>query len=388
MATAPLLLSTAAAAFTATRATPAAPREALPGLATASVDRRGRLALDGFERVPSPLAVASNRIATHTAVDRLGDPDWVSQLMNLEDMGSGASGSVYRGAIGEDGADLAIKVVEVASKSKYFSVRRELEAMRRFGGGDVVKLYGTTFTPPADDQELLTHIAMEPLVYVFMEAADSNMYDTVIKDNVANIPKDIKLRMLLQVLRGLRKMERAGYVHRDIKPDNILTFGDCLSPEGCQVKIGDLGCACPVSECTPGCSDLVGSPLYMAPEVWSGKAHVAKSDTWSAGMLAFELFVGKLPTRFTQDLWRRRPDVHNLTTGEFIPQGLDITKDRHFQRFVQADPEVGNLILAMLTKSVKRRPTIEQSYSMAKEIGKRWGVHVPEQQNTKRRLAP
>ena len=78
-------------------------------------------------------------------------------------------------------------------------------------------------------------------------------------------------------------------MHRDIKPQNILVSGDLL-----HVKIGDMN----ISKVTQNnvTSTQIGTPLYLAPEVWSSKrGYNEKCDVYSLGCLAFELCSLKVP---------------------------------------------------------------------------------------------
>ena len=95
---------------------------------------------------------------------------------------------------------------------------------------------------------------------------------------------------VVQVLRGLKYLHDNGYVHRDIKSDNIL-----LGPSG-EVKIADFGfCA----EMTGGMGSrhrsVVGTPYWMAPEVIRGQEYDNKVDIWSTGIMAVEMAEGEPP---------------------------------------------------------------------------------------------
>lgn len=102
--------------------------------------------------------------------------------------------------------------------------------------------------------------------------------------------------ILVQIADALVAMHVRDIVHRDLKPSNILLDGDL-------VKVADFGLACLV----PGAlgetaaaltrtGALMGTPLYMAPELIQG-AQVAsvQSDVFAAGVIAYELLSGKLP---------------------------------------------------------------------------------------------
>lgn len=72
-------------------------------------------------------------------------------------------------------------------------------------------------------------------------------------------------------------------MHRDLKPGNL--FIDSNK----NIKLGDFGLSKALGEMSVMASTNVGTPYYMAPEVWEGHMYDCKSDIWSAGCLIYEL---------------------------------------------------------------------------------------------------
>jgi len=94
----------------------------------------------------------------------------------------------------------------------------------------------------------------------------------------------------LQVLGALDAAHRAGIVHRDIKPGNIL-----LTAEG-TAKVGDFG----IAKTTEGLDHtatgmIVGTPSYLAPERISGSPATARSDLYATGVVLYEALTGTKP---------------------------------------------------------------------------------------------
>ncbi|MCX8529534.1 MAG: Stk1 family PASTA domain-containing Ser/Thr kinase [Rhodoluna sp.] len=102
------------------------------------------------------------------------------------------------------------------------------------------------------------------------------------------LPAIRALEMLAQILSGLATAHRAGILHRDLKPDNVL-----LADDG-RVKLGDFGLARAISEQTNG-GDLVGTIAYLSPELVTRGQADARSDVYAAGILLFELLTGRQP---------------------------------------------------------------------------------------------
>ena len=82
-------------------------------------------------------------------------------------------------------------------------------------------------------------------------------------------------------------------MHRDLKPANIFIAGDG------SLKLGDLGLGRFFGSQTCEAFSKVGTPLYMSPEVLSGKGYDWKSDVWSIGCIAYEL--AQLRSPFTAE---------------------------------------------------------------------------------------
>lgn len=99
------------------------------------------------------------------------------------------------------------------------------------------------------------------------------------------------LSITLQIASALAKASSLGVVHRDIKPDNIL-----LTSDG-EVKVADFGLARARSQ-NSNLTEVgvaLGTPLYMSPEQIQGKPVDARSDLYSLGVTAFEMFAGQPP---------------------------------------------------------------------------------------------
>lgn len=102
------------------------------------------------------------------------------------------------------------------------------------------------------------------------------------------LPAVRALEMLAQILSGLAAAHRAGILHRDLKPDNVL-----LADDG-RVKLGDFGLARAISAHT-STGDLVGTIAYLSPELVTRGLADARSDVYAAGILLFELLTGRQP---------------------------------------------------------------------------------------------
>ncbi|MGH8121100.1 MAG: protein kinase domain-containing protein, partial [Gammaproteobacteria bacterium] len=96
---------------------------------------------------------------------------------------------------------------------------------------------------------------------------------------------------ILQIADGLTALHRAGILHRDIKPKNIL-FADAAT-----LVIADLGIAKDLASSEPltAHGQVIGTPFYMSPEQIESKIIDHRTDIYSLGVLFYELLTGTLP---------------------------------------------------------------------------------------------
>lgn len=127
------------------------------------------------------------------------------------------------------------------------------------------------------------------VVYLVMELVSGVPLRVFVGDT--SVPAVKKLRWLVDVARGLAAAHRAGLVHRDVKPTNVM-----VSDEG-MVKVLDFGLARPVegASARTDVNLVVGTPRYMAPELFSGLPADARSDEYAFGVTAYELLTGMYP---------------------------------------------------------------------------------------------
>jgi len=124
------------------------------------------------------------------------------------------------------------------------------------------------------------------------------------------------------VLAGLSAAHRAGIVHRDVKPENVL-----LAEDG-RIKIGDFGLARATTANTATGQQLLGTIAYLAPELVTRGTADARSDIYALGIMLYEMLVGEQPYKGEQPMQIAfqhatesvpRPSVRNPA----VPEPLD-----------------------------------------------------------------
>jgi DNA-binding NarL/FixJ family response regulator len=152
---------------------------------------------------------------------------------------------------------------------------------------------------------------------------------------------EIGIGIFKQVLSGLAVVHKAGIVHRDIKPGNIIISEDRIP----QVKIVDFGIAknprtAKERSKITSSGEVVGTPSYMSPEQCTGKELDARSDIYALGCVMYECFTGK-PT-FAGDSFYEMVRLHLNETPSLLP---------FFQPGVNHPKELVEIIFKALKKN-------------------------------------
>ncbi|KAF8937683.1 hypothetical protein BGZ58_002329 [Dissophora ornata] len=119
-------------------------------------------------------------------------------------------------------------------------------------------------------------------LHMVFELMEGNLYQLIKDQNGLKLEESRIKSMVFQVLRGLQHMHSKGFMHRDMKPENILVNGD-------TVKIADLGLSRELKS-RPPYTTYVSTRWYRAPEViLRSSAYSCAVDIWAAGTIAAEL---------------------------------------------------------------------------------------------------
>lgn len=196
-------------------------------------------------------------------------------------IGQGGMGAVYRGRHLNLDIDVAVKCLKpglVGSDDQFVvRFRREARSAAQINHQNVIRVYDV-----AEDQGL--H-------YLIMELVQGETArERVVRKKQLSIGE--ALEIVYGASLGLAEAHRKGFIHRDIKPDNIMISS------GGQVKVADLGLAKPSirednASMLSGTNLVMGTPQYMPPEQWENTTNVtAAADVWALGATLYYLLVG------------------------------------------------------------------------------------------------
>ena len=250
----------------------------------------------------------------------------------LSVLGVGCMGAVYKVEDLQLGGSLiALKLLAPdfgARQEELERFRREVVLLRKIAHPNVVSVYdfGTT----SSGRHFYT---ME-----FVEG--QSLYSTLYNQYDLTLKADELMSIMLDISEGLASIHRAGIIHCDIKPENIM-----VEPGG-RIKLTDFGLSSDLSSSRYGHSKgvAVGTPFYMSPEQFRGENIDLRADIYAAGLIAYEMAV-RDKAFFSTDYYElaelhfreQIPDIRSQRKdlpewyAEFVERCTQKSKDKRFQ---------------------------------------------------------
>lgn len=196
-------------------------------------------------------------------------------------IGRGGMANVYLGTDTRLQRRIAIKAlrpeiaIDAESRKRF---QREAHSVSAMGHPNIVRVYdaGEEFIPAASSDV--------PIPYIVMEYIDGKILRRLM-DAGAFEPK-VAVHIALGILDALDESHRAGIIHRDIKPGNIMITQSGL------VKVCDFGIAQAIEDPTNDPSAIVGTAQYFSPEQAKGEIIDGRSDLYSTAVVLFEMVTG------------------------------------------------------------------------------------------------
>ncbi|MBM4428085.1 MAG: serine/threonine protein kinase [Chloroflexi bacterium] len=223
----------------------------------------------------------------------------------LEQLGTGGMAYVYRARDVVLDRDVAIKVLR-----KDYSDNAEFQNQFRLEARSAANLLHPNIVTVHDFG------FADGLLYIVMEHIPGKDLKQLIRERGRFSVKD-GIPLMVQACAGIGYAHRAGLVHCDIKPHNMLVSKDM------RLKVTDFGIARAIASIAPNeRTDVVwGSPLYFAPEQASGEAPTPASDVYSLGIVMYELLSGTPPftASTAEELARLHISARPIPIREYIP---------------------------------------------------------------------
>ena len=262
-------------------------------------------------------------------------------------IGHGSEGNVYQSLDTHTGRLVAVKQVRLAdaTEAEIGRVVQELKLMKQFSHANIVQYVGAN--------------RKGSTLEIYMEFVAGGSLTNVLK-RYGPLPEMVCSAYTLDILNGISYLHSQRVAHRDLKCENLL-----LCSSGC-VKVADFGLSKVLDdEGSNHTKTVVGSPLYMAPEVASalGAYDAFAADVWTIGMTVLQLLTNTPPfsKEYTQPL-KYMFMIANCKTNPPIPEHLSEECQDFLRSCLQIDPlmrsSMGQLMMHPFVNEVEKQDAI------------------------------
>ncbi|MBI5571645.1 MAG: protein kinase [Desulfomonile tiedjei] len=262
-------------------------------------------------------------VATRLAGSLLAAERTIGKYVIEKMVAEGGCSYVYKGYHSSLNMPVAVKMLkhDMAMDPAFVEqFREEGRVIAHLNHENIVKVY--------DVEE------MYRTFFIIMEFVEGRSLAALLRESEP-LPLSTRLSLIMQICHGLGHAHDGGMVHGDVKPGNILIQSDY------RAKIVDFGCAGP-----PGTADrvAVATVRYMPPEQITGGTFDERSDIYSLGIMAYELFTGKSPCPETE-----------------LEEILSWHLDRDLKDPRAAAPDLPEELCGAITRATRRDPAARYS---------------------------
>jgi hypothetical protein len=258
--------------------------------------------------------------------------------------------TIYRAFSKREGRDVALKICELSRNNKtvmhQLSLRQEYETLRKLGGEHVAHAYDY------GEEGDVAYMALE----YFPRGTIGNLFASAGRNAS-------RVAYLRRVAESLRAIHEAGFLHLDLKPNNVMIRADgspALIDFGISKRVV-------VARYQEGLSYSMGSPHFMSPEQMRGEPLDERSDIYSFGALWYRIFTGQtpFPGRSFEEIRQAREDLVAPSMGDALKPYQPIVNKTlagaRDQRFSTAQELIDNIDYHFGTATgINRIPFLEE----------------------------
>jgi serine/threonine-protein kinase len=235
---------------------------------------------DLHRSLPAVLSVGPPPVESRHSADSPTTASW-GHLELLECLGGGSSGVVYRAWDRHLQCEVALKLLRVnETLDDPMTSRLVLEGRRlaKVRHPNVVTVHGV--------------LEQDHRVGLWMDLIHGATLERLLVERGPFGAGEAAV-IGVDLCRALAAIHAVGVIHRDVKAQNV------MREAGGRIVLMDFGTGCEVNETPtrPAAQDLAGTPLYLAPELFTGASPSERTDVYSLGVLLYHLVTGSFPVR-------------------------------------------------------------------------------------------
>ncbi|XP_066267152.1 serine/threonine-protein kinase TBK1-like [Branchiostoma lanceolatum] len=269
-------------------------------------------------------------------------------------LGVGATSTVYKGVDKASGRPCAVKCFNSISYNRPLEVQqREFEVLKKLKHRNIVQLLAIEEESSSRVRVIVTELCGGGSLYTLLSEPE----------NSRGLPEPDFLTFLFDVSDAMKYLRANGFVHRDLKPGNILKTVD---EAGRTVfKLTDFGAARPLQD-DEMFRTLCGTEEFLHPEIFAravlqknkGQSFRATADLWSIGVTIYQVATGRLPFQPYGGPRRDRETMFKIATkkGKGVISGVQVEKNGHiiWSRELPNTCELSGSLKALLTPILVR----------------------------------
>ncbi|CAL5992608.1 Kinase [Hexamita inflata] len=240
----------------------------------------------------------------------------------LQQIGSGSYGTVHQAFSNDTSEIVAAKIMAIQDDEEFVQVMKEVEFLKKLSENpqpNIVNYLESYYSKQLKE------------LWIVMEFCGAGSLTDLMRDANRVLDEGEAAYVIRSLLLGLKFLKEKKILHRDVKGSNLLVTEEGL------VKVSDFGVSAQLNHTFSKRATFIGTPYWMAPEVFKKSAYDFSADVWSTGITLIELLEGKppfsnlhpmrammvIPTQPPANLRGQRSHLTNIPYSEYLHQFLE-----------------------------------------------------------------